>query len=440
MRLCLLLSLTLCCALGCGKKTGDSAAVDLAIENPRKAANDSAAAAEKKHKDEARQYLVQAADFARRGLVGKSVETLSHAISASPENPELYIARAEVYGMMREDANALADYSTAIRMAPKDASIHNRRGFFLLSRNEHTRALQDFSAAIELNAKSPQACNNRGLVYLAIGQNEKAIADFEAALKLDEAYADAWNNIGFARYRLKQYKQAASDLTQAIRHRENYVNALNNRGLVYLATENFKAAVDDFSRAIEIDPYEIKLFQGRRTAQLRLENFPAAQSDASRIQWLVGLADLTRQIDQEPLVATHYLKRGRYLATDGEHRAALRDYSQAAQLDSENPEPLLRRAASLLAMGQLDEAIRDCDTVIEVGGPREAFSVRGDAWLAKGDHDQAIADYERAGRADLTVADAYLLRAAALETAGEKSRADADRARAAAIDPSRVTQ
>lgn len=453
--------------VGCGKSKEP---VDLSIDNPKAAETTAdAAVPDVETPENARKLLIQAAKLAKQGMVGKSIELLSHAISMNSEDPELYIARAEVYGIMREDANALADYSTAIRVRPDEASIHNRRGFFLLSRSEHTRALKDFSAAIRLNPKSAQAYNNRGLVYLSIKQSDKAIADFSSALQLDPEYADAWNNRGYAQYSRQKYPEALKDLSEAVNRKPGYVNALNNRALTYMAMQKFEAAVSDFSAAIESSPNEIKLIQGRRSALLKLERYADARSDKSRIEWLYGLAAMTKKIDRDPFVYGNYIERARYLAEGNEHAAALRDYSRAAQVNNQLPEPFILRAESLIALGELDKAIRDCDTAIELGNQIQqrvertgksledpngtvvdsasvtlesqgtlAYSVRGDIWMAKKQYSKAIADFETAGRFDPTVAEAYVMRAKQFEAAGQPAKARADRQRAAAIDPSRV--
>ncbi len=424
---------------GCGKSREP---VDLSIDNPKKAEStatpDVVETPDVETPANARKLLIQAAKLAKQGLVGKSIELLSHAISINSEDPELYIARAEVYSMMREDASALADYSTAVRVRPDDASIHNRRGFFLLSRSEHTRALKDFSAAIRLNPKSSQAYNNRGLVYLSINQADKAIADFGSALQIDPEYTDAWNNRGYAQYRRQKYPEAIKDLTQAIKRKSGYVNALNNRALVYHAMEKYEQAIADFSAAIEQSPYEIKLLQSRRAAYLKLERFAEARSDKSRVEWLIGLGAISKDVDREPLVYTHYLRRGEYLAAASQHEAAIRDFSRAAQLNNDEPQAIIQRAHSLLALKEYGKALRDCDTAIEMGKEHPdplAYSVRGDIWMAKKDFDKAISDFERCSRFDSSVADAYLMRAAALESAGKTADAKADRQRAAAIDP-----
>ena len=350
--------------------------------------------------------------------------------------------------------------------------MYNRRGFFLLSRKEHSRALKDFTAAIRLDKKQPRAFNNRGLVYLALNQSEKAIADFTTATKLSPKYADAWNNRGYALFRQRKFDKAVQDLSRALKVAPEYANALHNRGLVNLARKDYNGAVADFTAALKVKPFEIKLIQGRRSALLELKRFEEAQQDGSRINWLYGLAALTKRVEREPRNPDHYLQRGDYLAKEDEYAAAIKDYTRAAQIRGNSPIPLTRRAASLLAMGKVEEAIRDCDTAIEIGyqaGKKNeaaeqvaadvfnggeirqasytqqathdddvsaAYSVRGDAWMKKGEYDKAIADYEKAKRFDSGVARAYLARANALTASGDSSAAQRARERAEKIDPS----
>ncbi len=455
------------CLAGCGGS--DAKPTTASINNPASgtAAGTDTAGADKSEQaktgEESRQLLILAAKLAKQGMVGKAVEQLSHAISINPENAELYIARAEVYSLMREDANALADYSVALRVRPKDASIYNRRGFFLLSRSEHTRALKDFSQAIKLSPKSAHAYNNRGLVYLSISQPGKAIADFRQAVKLDPKYADGWNNLGFAHYRKEEFADAVTELTKALKCKPDYVNALNNRALAYYHLGKFDAAVKDFSVAIKASPYEVKLYQGRKAVYQKLNQFEKAQADASKLDWLVGLAAMTKELERDPRNYSHYIKRGNYLTDGGEYAAAIRDFSLAAKLRTSIAEPLLRRATARLANGDTDDAMTDVATAMELfrsaaarlegkeveqvmadtaavtdaGDIKQAYSIRADIYMQQKKYDLAVQDYERAERFDSVVAEAYLRRAVAFDKAGRKAEAAADRGQAAKIDPTR---
>ena len=99
-----------------------------------------------------------------------AIELVSQVIGNDPGNSRAFKVRADIYAGLRQDANALADYSAAIRIDPKDVRWLNARGFFLFTRGKRDAALRDLDAAITLDAGNSEALNNRGL--LRVGQQD----------------------------------------------------------------------------------------------------------------------------------------------------------------------------------------------------------------------------------------------------------------------------
>ena len=94
------------------------------------------------------------------------------------------------------------------------------------------------------------------------------------------------------------------------------------------------------------------------------------------------------------------------------------------------------RGNAHLAKREHDRAIADFGKAIELD-PNSATSYcgRGDAYRAKGDRDTAIADYTKAIELDPKYASAYKSRAGANGDRGERDRAIADYAKAIELDP-----
>jgi tetratricopeptide (TPR) repeat protein len=83
-----------------------------------------------------------------------------------------------------------------------------------------------------------------------------------------------------------------------------------------------------------------------------------------------------------------------------------------------------------------DAAIQACDqTIGEFPRDAEAYNNRGNAYLAKGDFDRAIADYTKAIEIDPKDADAYNNRSYAYHAKGDFDRAIADYTKVIEIDP-----
>jgi tetratricopeptide (TPR) repeat protein len=94
----------------------------------------------------------------------------------------------------------------------------------------------------------------------------------------------------------------------------------------------------------------------------------------------------------------------------------------------------LTRCAAYIDDKQFDFAIADCNRAIEFDPTAGAYVHRGNAFYARGDNDQAIADYDRAIGLNPKEAAAYSNRGRAFYAKGENDRAIADFTQAIQID------
>jgi tetratricopeptide (TPR) repeat protein len=383
---------------------------------------------------EAVQQLLQKANAAVvAGQNGVAIESLSQAISISSEDASLFRMRADVYVLQGENANARVDFSTAIRLAPDNAENYNYRGYFLMSQGLTKEAGEDFGRAIQLNPAHAAALNNRGLLALTGQEYASAESDFSKAIDGDRKFADAWNNRGFARLKLKQYESALSDLQQALRIRETYVTAWNNCGLVNMEQENYEDALKAFSRAVELEPMDMRWLSHRRAALLKLNRFSEAQKEGAKLAWLEQLNRLTQQASRNARNPTSWIVRGKHLMNGSQYGAAIQDFTRALIVNPGNPDALTGRASAWMATGDLQNAMLDCDESLVLRSSQETHSLRGDLWMLLENFDNAINDFEAAGRFDEQVAVAYEKRATDRREAGQVDDAQSDLQRAQEI-------
>ena len=428
-------------ATGCGSEnkaleTG-SAGVPLSISGNQSgaapAAEGSAPKTLSQYPDAVRQLLQKANAAVVAGKNGVAVEALSQAISVSPDDASLFRMRADVYSLQGENANARVDFSTAIRLAPNHADNYNYRGYFLMSQGLTKEALADFEKAIQLNPSHAAALNNRGLMALTNQDFKSADADFSKAIDGDRKFADAWNNRGFARLKLEQYEPALSDLQQALRIQETYVTAWNNCGLVYMQQEKYENALKAFTRASELEPMDMRWLGHRRAALLKLNRFAEAQKDAAKLAWLEQLNQLSQQASRNTRNPAAWIVRGKHLMKGSQYGAAIQDFTRALIVNPGNTDALTGRATAWMATGDLQKAMLDCDESIVLRSTQEAHSLRGDLWMRMENFDNAISDFETAGRFDEQVAVAYEKRADDRREAGQAEDAKTDVQRAQEI-------
>ncbi len=378
-------------------------------------------------------------DKARSQLQNKqwqpALQTLTQAIQHDPKCAEAYLQRGSLLADAGQAAQALADFGRAIELAPNDAKLRHTRGFLLMTHRQVDAAIGDFSKAIELNPKYAPAFNNRGLAWLSKGDAKQALADFESALALDSKYTEALINRGFVKYQSGQHKPAIADYDAALKLNPDNVNALNNRGLANYELKQFDKAVDDFTQAIARDRYNPKFYLQRHACWSKLGRDEEAQQDAAQVAWLNKLGDLNLKLAREPRKPDGYVELAEHYLTGNEPRVALASFETAMKLDPDNARSLSGRAGVWLTQKNFDKAIADCTAAIDKEPHYEAFSRRGEAYLANGDYDAALADFKRAKRLDAQVAKAYWLRAKALRAEGETAAAAKDLERAYEIDP-----
>ena len=426
-------------AFGCGRSSDTTpvAAVPLTINGPSRLDTSTSIPtpdpAEGMTNVVVEQLYQKAQQAARAGQSRVAVEAISQAIGLETGDSRLFRLRADVYSLMGEYANARADYALAIQTEPRSAELRNIRGYFLMSRGLTTEALADFDQALQLNPEFAAAWNNRGLVHLANQDYESAETDFDKAATIDGAYADALNNRGFARFKMGQLSEALSDLKLTVELKPNYTTAWNNCGLVYMQQKEYSLAVKAFSQAISLAPTDMRWLGHRREALKKLGRYAEAGTDAEKIQWLNTLNQITQKALNQPNVSSAWIARAAHLVNGSEFNAAVEDYSRALTLNPADHEALCGRALVWLKLGEVGKAITDCDESLIAKPTASAFSIRGDAWFAMANYDQAIEDFEAAHRFDETVADAYRKRAETRRGEGDNGMADADLKKAKSI-------
>jgi tetratricopeptide (TPR) repeat protein len=371
-----------------------------------------------------------------KGQLRQANELLSRVIQLNPKATSAYVKRAAIMAESKLTTQAISDMTKAIVLEPSNARFRNTRGYFQLTQQAYEPAMQDFSDAIGLDANFSQAHNNRGLTRVALKDFAAAIKDFDEALKIDAKYVDAYNNKGYALMSLEKYPEAVATFTKAIDLNPKYVNAWNNRGQAHLKSQQAEKAIADFSEAIKFVPGNLTYLSSRADAYTLAGKTTEAEADRERAKWLTGLVKLTQQAQQNPKQAGVWIARGRHLLSSGELKPALGDFQAALKVSPGNQEAHCGCAATLLAMGQVDDAIAQCNAALSKGASALAASVRGDAYFKKGFLDEAIEDYNTAKRRDSQVAKAYKMRADKYRAAGNAAQADADLAVAAELDTS----
>lgn len=362
-----------------------------------------------------------------------------------------HIRRAMFYRQKGDIDGAIADYDQIIERYPDNLSARLARASAHLQKQEPDAALSDYAKVIELDPKNTYAYLGRARIHGTRRDFIHAIADYDQALLVHPDNVIVHVDRGLAYIRTGDVDRAMVDCDRAVEISPQTGGGQLCRGRVYFAKGNRERALAELDQTMSIKPRHEYFYYFRAESFSQLGEFDRA------------IADYDRIIELNPRSRSVYGCRGVAYARKGDYDRAIADFNQAillAHQDQPNPGdrqtqaqgqdaepisafvagesivlalgdgPLLRaRGVAYVAKGDLDRAIADFDNAIRLNPKdKEAISDRGNAYRTKGDFERAIADYDQLLQLDAKNARAYFHRARFYWQIGslEKSLADLD--------------
>jgi tetratricopeptide (TPR) repeat protein len=298
------------------------------------------------------------------------------------------------------------------------------------------------AAEIQRNPEQATPYLVQAALYLARSDPKSAITRLDHAIRLDP------NNLEIRKSRMTAF-DALGDLDHAVQEceqivalgglgeretglRSKYAAQLLARADQYRRSAQLDKALADYDHALRLFPKDPAALTGRGLTQFQKGNFDRAIADYSQV---MALGAATGE--------TYHNRRLAYEAKR-EYEFALDDYLSAARLDPAyrslglGPEyaPVLgKRGDAHLAKGEFDAAIADYEHALKL--QPGLLAVRANRALAqseKHNFDQAIADYTAIIAAGAATAETYNNRRLAYEAKGDYDHAVEDYLNAARID------
>jgi len=249
------------------------------------------------------------------------------------------------------------------------------------------QAIQDFTEAIELDPDYALAYFKRAVAFRILGDYEQAIADYDQAIRIDPKESNAYNNRGWCYFNLGDYEQAIADYSHAIEvdpNNSHFTAPYNNRGWVYYLQAHYDQALDDFNRAISLNPSAYALI--RRAVVHDTMGHPEKAAD--------DFEQAIENYDGELVEAHNYLAWTLAHDLDTHYEEALEHALRSVELDPQahNHDTL---ALVYYKLEQYDKALEHYNITLSLNDKVvSAYKGRGDVYLALGDKEAALVDYE----------------------------------------------
>jgi tetratricopeptide (TPR) repeat protein len=160
--------------------------------------------------------------------------------------------------------------------------------------------------------------------------------------------------------------------------------AHNNLATLQLERGELDLALASFEQAIVSNPASAESHTGRGTVYARLERYDLA------------LRDLDRAVELDPSYPQAYIRRGELLLKLRRYERAVADLTRVLEANPDFLEAYRNRGLANLGLERFDLAIADFTEALNRGANYGALVDRGTAHARAGNHERALADFDRA--------------------------------------------
>ena len=355
--------------------------------------------------------------YKKFGDTDNALKFCNELIATAPDNPEYYTLRGNFYSAIKDNDNALKDYTTAIELVPDEMKKYyypNRIALYKKLK-DYDRAVEDCKRIIELDPAYVRNYEKLIQLYKDTGEKEKLAKIY------DEAIQHNPDNIY-----LRLARGTLDDYTQAIQLQPGNKNIYKQRGDFYVENGDYDLAIADYTKAIAIDPRFANCYDARAEAYIKKENYVQA------------LADCNRAIEIDPGnrgYSHRFERRGMVYENLGEYEKAFYDYNTAIEIPKKYPSDLPYNAyfAKENRKNLLAKLIKE-GAVFEVND-KESLMARAKAYADAKKYDLAIKDYTKAIELDPADVSLWMTRAKTYKNSGQYDLALNDSAKALELSP-----
>ena len=190
----------------------------------------------------------------------RAVDLLKKGIAAYPENPEFYVAFANLSLTHNSFQVGVDVVNAGIARLPRDASLHFARGILFLEMGEYERSERDFDLVETLDPAMPDGPAAGALAKLELRQPKEAerIARAQLANRPDDPYlnyvlAEAIRSEGVPSDS-DEFREAQAAAEKAVRLQPNFARARLVLSRLYMQSGKFDSAATQAQEAVKLAP------------------------------------------------------------------------------------------------------------------------------------------------------------------------------------------
>jgi len=283
---------------------------------------------------------------------------------------------------------AIDGLTSAIQETPNDPELYLQRSQIYYERQAYDQAVQDLASVMKLDSMNLRAHHLLADVYLDSYQSARALQTMQRAAMI---YPDSINTkLKLSEFQLilKQYDAALNTIADIMKIRPGDPEALFMLGMIYKDQGKTEMAIGAFQSAVERDPNLSEAWVILGDLMDRTHNPLASQ-----------YFDNAVRVDPKNVAAWH--AKAYYLQNNNKIPEALEIYRHIHTLDSQYPEAYLNAAILLMYQDSLDSAMKELNILGQIDPTNPAtWFYKGKIHHLKNQPAEAKAAYEQALRLD----------------------------------------
>ena len=286
--------------------------------------------------------------------------------------------------MLIEDAEErLAELSKVLEEDPENVSALEMRAQMHAGNGDVDKAVEDLKAIVKLQPDNLPVMQTLLQIYMQKEEFESAAGVLQMMADNDPAEPRFLLALAQLRIDLEQFEKAIAPLDRALELDGSLLGAISMRAVALLSTEKYQLALEDIEVLLEAEPEDIRTRLFRAIALSELERYDEAVEDFDFV------------IDAVPTEQSFKLQKARCLMRAGKLEAAEEIYSKLLERRQRNTDVYRSRGDAFLAIGEHAQAIADYDRGLEID-EEDSGILNNLAWLLSTSPFEDVRDGKRA--------------------------------------------
>jgi tetratricopeptide (TPR) repeat protein len=365
--------------------------------------------------DEPGVYLARAELFRARGQLENAINEYDYAAELDEDRIEAWLGQADCYLLQERPDEAAEALDHAVDADPNGIALFLRMGRAWLAAGNPGEAIRSFEEGLELAPDDAALLLGRAQAAMEMDLAGDALADCLKATSSDPHNPVAWEMLARAHYLLGQTTEALEAVERCVAGDGAPAAAWTLRGDLAWDRGDLIGARGFYERALTLAPDDTEAGLSIADLLIELEDHEGA------------LARLNQLIAADVAPAAAHALMARALAATGDTPGAIDSLDTAVERLPDEPELYRMRAEIMRGAGRRNLAWRDLRWALDIDpGYASAYVLRAELALEMESAEEALADLDAAIEADPDDAEAYAWRGRAHQILGRSADAAAD--------------